>query len=401
MKITQNGETMTSQAVIENLVHVLEEINVSSFLDDFGPKHIIQIYSPEKNIQGLLIIDNTFLGPACGLVNLCPGMSPRELFKYARAMTFSSAVNQVNMGGGAAWIKLGPSPTDKIDVIRTFAKEIAPYIPNQYIASPGMNLGQNEMRAFVESLGDHQGATGKPIDMDGTPYELGVLGLGMGVCIEAVLDTVQSNKVIPKSMAEARVAVQGFNTIGATIARYLANKGAKIVALSDDKCSVFNEKGIEMSKLGDNSADHSNVTSLRSLKNVKRNGPESIIEVDCNVLVLPTSKEIITEKNVDKVKASCIVEGFYKPLSGIADQALSEKGAIVIPDILAISGAPISSNAECSRIRYDRTISIVERKVRETVNTLTQHSLELGIPLRREALEVAKERLLKALEEAS
>ncbi len=392
---------MTSQAVIENLVHVLEEINVSSFLDDFGPKHIIQIYCPEKNIQGLLIIDNTFLGPACGLINLCQGMTPRELFKYARAMTFSAAVNQVNLGGGAAWIKMGPGPTDKLETIRAFAKEIAPYIPNQYIASPGMNLGQNEMRAFVESLGDHQGATGKPIDMDGTPYELGVLGLGMGVCIEAVLETAQSSKVMPKSMAEATVAVQGFNTIGATIARYLAKKGAKIVALSDDKSTVFCEKGLEMNKLGDNSADHSGAPSLRSLKNVKRSSPESIIDVDCNILVLPTTKEIITEKNVDKVKATCIVEGLYKPISGIADQALCEKGAIVIPDILTISGAPISSNAECSRIRYDQTISIIERKVRETANALTQHALELGIPLRREALEVAKERLLKALEESS
>jgi len=392
---------MTSQAVIENLVHVLEEINVSSFLDNFGPKHIIQIYCPEKNIQGLLIIDNTFMGPACGLVNLCPGMTPRELFKYARTMTFSAAVNEVNLGGGAAWIKMGPGPMDKLETIRAFAKEIAPYIPNQYIASPGMNLGQNEMRAFVESLGDQQGATGKPIEMDGTPYELGVLGLGMGVCIEAALESAQSNKALPKSLAEAKVAVQGFNTIGATVARYLANKGAKIVALSDDKSTIYSEKGIEMNKLGDNPADHSNVPPLRTLKNVKRSSAESIIDIDCNILVLPTTKEIITEKNVDKVKASCIVEGFYKPISGIADTALCEKGAIVIPDILAISGAPISSISECSRIRYDRTISMVERKVREKVNALTQQSLELGIPLRRVALEVAKERLLKALEESS
>ena len=165
MNITQKGETISSSALIENLVHVLEEINVSAFLDNWGPKYIIQVYNPEKVVQGLLIIDNTVLGPGNGFINLSQSMSPRDLFINARTMTWSCAVNNVNFGGAAAWIKMDPASKNKMEAMKVYAMEIAPYIPNQFIASPGMNLGQNEMKAFVEDLGDRKGATGKPISI--------------------------------------------------------------------------------------------------------------------------------------------------------------------------------------------------------------------------------------------
>jgi len=399
MNITQKGETMSSSTLIENLVHVLEEINVSAFLDNWGPKYIIQVYNPEKVVQGLLIIDNTVLGPGNGFINLSQNMSPRDLFINARTMTWSCAVNNVNFGGAAAWIKMDPASKDKLEAMKVYAMEIAPYIPNQFIASPGMNLGQNEMKAFVEALGDRKGATGKPISMDGIPFEFGVLELGMSVSIETVLEMAGLGKNLPKGMSESRIAIQGFDTIGVKIAKYLFNKGAKIVALGDDSCTIFSDKGIDIEKTFFASSEGTPLPPLSSIKNVRKSSPESIIESDCNVLVLPTAKNIITEKNVKNIKAQCIVEGLNKPINVVADQSLCEKGVTIIPDILTVSGAPISSFAEFTRVRYDMGFSLIEKRVRETVKNLTQRAFETDIPLRRQSIEVAKEKIIRSMED--
>jgi glutamate dehydrogenase (NAD(P)+) len=54
----------------------------------------------------------------------------------------------------------------------------------------------------------------------------------------------------------------------------------------------------------------------------------------------------ITATNVDSVKATLIVEGANGPTSPEADLALADRGAIVVPDILANAGGVIVSYLE-------------------------------------------------------
>jgi len=165
-------------------------------------------------------------------------------------MTLSCSLLDIKFGGAAAGIRANPFEIDKIEFIKSFAKRISPYIPEQYIATPYMDIGQEEMSIFAEEVGDMRGVTGKPENMGGIPYELGVIGLGMGVVIETIIDSAQSLYSLPQDISEVKIAIQGFDHIGRTLAKYLDNKTANIVAICDAGCTIYDPSGNEKRQLG-------------------------------------------------------------------------------------------------------------------------------------------------------
>jgi len=172
MEMTQKDISKTNNDIDKgDLLRMLEETNVSAFLNGWGPINVIQVYDPDFNMQGILIIDNTALGPACGGIKISPTITPHQVFLNARKMTLSCALVNVKFGGAAAGIRANPFEVRKIELMKSFARGVSPYVPDQYIATPDMNVGQGEMAAFVEEVGDRRGATGKPEDM-GSPLRL-------------------------------------------------------------------------------------------------------------------------------------------------------------------------------------------------------------------------------------
>jgi glutamate dehydrogenase (NAD(P)+) len=186
--------------------------------------------------------------------------------------------------------------------------------------------------------------------------------------------------------------------IGCTIAKYLANQGAKIVAISDDWCSIYDSRGIDINKVLKYSSATAEKHSLRHCKDAKVLAKEDIIKVDCNIFVPTTGNCVLTEENIRLLKSKCVVEGVNNPITAIADQMLHKKGILVLPDILTIAGGAISSYAEYNGNSCEMAFSLIESKIRETTSQVIHQSLESGIPLRRVAKEIARERILQAME---
>lgn len=399
MEMTHTGNPKANNKIDrENLIKVLEEINVSAFLNGWGPINVIQIYNPDFNMQGILVLDNAILGPACGGIKISPMITPHQVFLNARRMTLSCALVNVNFGGAAAGIRANPFEVDKIKLIKSFAKGVSPYVPDQYITGPDMHVGQGEMAAFVEEIGDRRGATGKPEDMGGIPHELGVIGFGMGVAIEASIEAVRSLSVLPSNISEVKIAIQGFENIGCTVGKYLANKDAKIVAISDNWCTIYDSEGIDITKFLGYSTATIEKQSLKHCKIGKILPKEDIVKIDCDIFVPTTDNKVLTEENARGLKSKCIVEGINNPTTPIADQMLHQEGVLVLPDILTMAGGAISSYAEYNGNSCEMAFSLIESKIRETTKQVIQHSLESGIPLRRVAKEIARERILQAME---
>jgi glutamate dehydrogenase (NAD(P)+) len=397
--MTQMGETKPVGGFrAESLLKVLEETNVSSFPDAWGPTNVMQVYDPETSMQGLLVIDNTSLGPGCGGIRISPTITPREVFQRARTVTMICALAEIEFGGAAAGIRAVSPDTNRIQLVKAFARGISPHVPEQYVACPDLNTGQVEMRAFVDEIGDRQGAAGKPVDMGGIPFELGVIGFGIGVAVEESLAAYKPSKVLPPSLAEAKVAVQGFENTGSALTKYLANKGASIVAISDEWGTVTDPKGLEVNKLSKCASAPSEKQSLSHLKGMSKYPKEDIIKVDCDILLLCTDSNMLTEDTAPLLKARCVVEGNNNPISAIADQMLTKKGVHIIPDIIAAAGGPISAYAEFTRNSCERAFSHIEAKIKDVTRYLVGKSIELGVPLRRMAKETAKERILDAAE---
>ncbi len=80
--------------------------------------------------------------------------------------------------------------------------------------------------------------------------------------------------------------------------------------------------------------------------------------------------------NKEKIKARIIVEGANAPVTSEADEYLSDKGVIIIPDILANAGGVIVSYFEWMQGREtqfyteEQVFNLLLEKMKNTMNTI-------------------------------
>ncbi|GAH44194.1 unnamed protein product, partial [marine sediment metagenome] len=215
------------------LEEMLESVNVTAFSDKWGPEKIIRVYDPDIGMEGILCIDNTALGPGKGGMRIRAGVTPAEVFKLARTMTWKCALADLPFGGAKGGINADPYTIDKIKYIKSFAKAVSVFVPSQWVSASDMNVGEKEIEAFVEEIGDLKAATGKPERLGGIPHELGTTGFGIGVSIETTLEILSQVAPIQESLTGLKVTIQGFGNVGSELAKYLSNKGAKVVGIGD------------------------------------------------------------------------------------------------------------------------------------------------------------------------
>ena len=379
-------------------VNILKENNVSALLDNWGPAQILHVYDPEINMQGLLVIDNITLGPGCGGIQIRPYLTPNKIFQHARTMTWACALADVKFGGAAGGIRGNPFEIDRIKFIKSFAREVSPYVPDQFIAAPYPHTGKEEMSAFADEVGDRKGATGKPESMGGIPYEMGAIGLGMGIAIEEAIKVLQSFRSFPKKFSDVKIAIQGFEHIGSSLAKFLMNNGLKIIAISDEWSTIYDPSGIDINEVLQYSSAITENTSLKRCKGITKLSINDIQNIECDILVCTTGNCIINHENMQNLKAKCIVEGINHPITPIAEQIFHEMGIFILPDIVTMIGSAICSYSEYEGDAPEMAFSLIERKVREVAKKVIISSLKSNIPPRRIAEEIAKEKIRQLIE---
>ncbi|MFH1170882.1 MAG: Glu/Leu/Phe/Val dehydrogenase dimerization domain-containing protein, partial [Candidatus Vogelbacteria bacterium] len=206
--------------------------------DNIGPRYVVKVYNHEFGVHGVLVIDNTKLGPGKGGIRMTPTVSEEEVARLARAMTYKNALAGIPFGGAKAGIVFDPRSTSltvKHKIVAWFARELKPLLLKYYIAGPDINITEKEMAIFVRAVGDKRTATGKPKRLGGLPHELGSTGYGVAETVKLAL----AHRGLP--LAGARVAIEGFGNVGVFAARFLAEAGLKIVAVSDSKGVIYNQ----------------------------------------------------------------------------------------------------------------------------------------------------------------
>src|SRR5438128_92983 len=146
-----------------------------------------------------------------------------------------------------------------------------------------------------------------------------------------------------ESMADLRFAVQGFGNVGSFLAKFLAEDGGRVIAISDSRVALHNPKGIDVSAAFAHKRD---TGLLEGLKGAEQITNDELLLLDCDVLAPCALEPVITEDNAGKVRAKVIVEGANGPITPLADLILEDKGVLILPDILANAGGVIVSYFE-------------------------------------------------------
>lgn len=374
------------------------KVKIEAFSDEWGPEKILQVYDPKTGMKGVLVIDNTTLGPGKGGIRMMPTITTEEIFHLARVMTWKCALAKIPFGGAKSGIIADPKqiPAEKkMELIRAFSRALKRVCPSLYVAAPDINTGEKEMAIFAEENGSMKSTTGKPAHMCvkpgvkcGIPHEYGSTALGV---VQAAFTA--ANYVNDLDIDHSTVAIEGFGNVGSFVADYFSQIAVKVVAVSDSKGCIYNPEGLNYEELLDVKTKTGSIINYRPGKVLENN---ELFELTVDILVPAALPYVITEKNVKHVKAKLIVEAANLPVRPKIEKILDDRGIMVVPDILANAGGVISSYAEYRGYNPKRMLELVQRKIQQNTIKVIETALSIDVTLRDAAINIAKERITKA-----
>jgi glutamate dehydrogenase (NAD(P)+) len=350
------------------------------------------------------VIHNNVLGPSKGGVRFDMNVNLDEVKALAAWMTWKCAVVDIPFGGAKGGIRCNPREMSSGEIERlTRAYTTALYSvigPDSDIPAPDMGTGQREMAWMMDQYSRNSGmttsgvVTGKPMVLGGSEGRVEATGRGVMVSTFAALEKL---KISPYN---CRVAVQGFGNVGSYAALLLAERGAKIVAISDITGAYYNEAGIDIPKALEYKTNNKN--TLEGFDGGESMDGDELFSLDVEVLIPAAMEDVITMYNAEKIKAKLIVEGANGPTSAKADDIIAEKGVMVVPDIMANAGGVTVSYFEWvqNRLGYKWTRERVNRRsdriMKSAFERIYQTALRYNVSLRIGAYIVAIERVASA-----
>jgi glutamate dehydrogenase (NAD(P)+) len=374
------------------------KVKIEAFADEWGPEKILQVYDPKMGMKGVLVIDNTTLGPGKGGIRMMSTVTTEEIFHLARTMTWKCALAKIPFGGAKSGVIADPkqiTAEKKMDLIRAFSRSLKRVCPSLYVAAPDINTGEKEMAVFAEANGSMKSTTGKPAHMCvkpgikcGIPHEYGSTALGV---VQSAFTA--ANYLDDLDIDNSTVAIEGFGNVGSFVAEYFSQIDVRVVAVSDSKGCIYNPNGLNYEKLLGVKAKTGSVINYPSGKVLEN---KELFELVVDILVPAALPYVITEKNVELVKAKLVVEAANLPVHPEIEKVLDKRGILVVPDILANAGGVISSYAEYRGYNPKRMLELVQRKIRQNTIKVIETALSKDVNLRDVAMSIAKERIIKA-----
>jgi glutamate dehydrogenase (NAD(P)+) len=353
--------------------------------------------------SGYRVQHNLARGPAKGGLRYHPQVNLDEVRALAMWMTWKCAVVRIPYGGAKGGVVCDPKVMSQRELermTRRYATEIAVLIgPESDILAPDVNTGPQTMAWIMDTYSMHRGysipavATGKPLSIGGSEGRPEATSYGVVYCIE------QAAQHLGMSLPGARVAIQGFGSVGEPAARLLHALGATIVAASDSRGGAFNPLGLSPSDLLTYKQETGSVVGAPWGEGISNS---DLLELDCEILIPAALESVITEQNASRIRARIIAEGANGPTTPAADRLLVERGIFTIPDILCNAGGVTVSYFEWVQDRdaFFWTLDEINSRLRRVMVSAFQDVLRTsdqhGVDMRLAAYMLAVNRVAEA-----
>ena len=368
----------------EELAKQVMTVN-STYVVRFG----VRLRGTIHTFTGYRSVHSDHIEPVKGGIRYDLAVNQDEVDALAALMTYKCSLVEVPFGGskGGLIINIREWTEEELEKItRRFTNELSKrdlIHPSQNVPAPDVGTGEREMAWMADEfrklhpteLNAWACVTGKPVNKGGIGGRTEATGRGVQYALQAFFDNpidVKKTGLTP-GLKGKRVIVQGLGNVGYHAALFLSNEDNCLVThVIERDGSIVAQKGINIEKLKEYIFEYGGV---KGFKGYVDKGSE-ILEQDADILIPAAMELVINKENADKIKTPLIIEAANGPVSSEADEILSKKGVVIIPDLYANAGGVTVSYFEwiknLSRIRLGR----LQRRAQENQTSLMIEALE-------------------------
>jgi glutamate dehydrogenase (NAD(P)+) len=372
-------------------VNAQRQFDIAANMLDLGPnlRRILRVPQRELTVNfpvrmdngeievftGFRVQHNITRGPAKGGIRYHPAVDIDHVRALAMWMTWKCAVVNIPYGGAKGAVIVDPKKLSELELerlTRRYTTEISVLIgPDKDIPAPDVGTTAQVMAWIMDTYSMHSGhtvpavVTGKPVNIGGSLGRTGSTARGLSYILREAAEDLSF------PINGAKIAIQGFGNVGATIAQMLNEMGATVVAVSDSRGGIYNRGGLP---IGDVLAHKHNTGSVVEFSEADRVTNEELLELPCDILIPAALENQITTKNADRIKARIIGEAANGPTTPDADNILYDRGIFIIPDILASSGGVTVSYFEW--VQGLQEFFWTEREVNAQLERITVRAFE-------------------------
>lgn len=294
---------------------------------------------PETQLQAIIAIHSTKLGPAIGGCRMIDYPSTQAAVKdaccLAAGMSYKTAINRLPFGGGKAVILKPKHLTDRKALFASFGRFVES-LNGRYITAMDSGTTIADMDV-IASQTDHVMCTTTAGLASGDPSPHTAKGVYYGI------KAAVKFKLQRDSLAGLHIAIQGVGNVGYALAKLLHDDGAKLTAADPNVQAtqrLIDEFGADI------------VTG------------DDLYAVDCDVFSPCALGQVINPNTIERLNTSIIAGSANNQLqSRCMTDVLAAKNILYAPDYVINSGGVL-------QISYMNKPDVVQHKLAALYDTL-------------------------------
>ncbi len=338
------------------------------------------------------------MGPTKGGIRYHQEVDMGEVSALAMWMTWKCALMKLPFGGAKGGIRINPLELSRSEIQRLTRRYTLSFIdmigPDKDIPAPDMGTNGQVMSWIMDTYSHRVGytvpavVTGKPVVLGGSEGRLEATGRGLVYCV------AEAASELGMDLKKATAVVQGMGNVGAYAARFLAESGVKVIAVSDISTGVYNADGLDIEDVMEYLGKSQFLDGYPHGEPVTN---RELLELPCDILALAALQNQITIDNVHRLSCRILAEGANGPTSLEADDILKERDIFVLPDILANAGGVTVSYFEWVQgmQNFMWPLEEVNEKLKDVMTSAFRRTLARG---QKENVDMRTAALLEALD---
>lgn len=343
-------------------------------------------------------------GPMKGGLRYHPQVDDNEVQTLAQLMTWKTAVVDLPYGGAKGGIAVEPRSLSKGELerlTRKFVDQIHDMIgPDSDIPAPDMGTNSQVMAWVMNQYQRYHGfqpacVTGKPLELHGCEGREEATGRGVVITANRLFHR------LGQDLKGKTVALQGFGNVGSYTARFLHERGAKIIAITDVRGGCKNPNGLDIPGLLEYVKTNNGVNGFPESEPLTN---EQLFGTKCDLFIPAALGGQLTVETAPLIQAKNIVEAANDPTTPEADEIFHKRGILVVPDILANAGGVTVSYFEWVQNRsvvhwpLEEIRTKLEQRMSAAFDAVWKIAEEKKVPLRTAAYILGIGRVAKATE---